>query len=241
MNIALIIAGGTGVRMGQPIPKQFITVNNKPVIIYTLEAFERHSSIDVIAVVCLAGWTDILWRYAKQYGISKLKHMALGGAVGQESIKNGLDELARHYPDDSIVLIHDAIRPMVSVDIISDCIAQTAKHGNAITVIPCQEAMLQTDDFICSVSAYPRDHLKRTQTPQGFRLRDILNAHDKAREMGITNSVASCTLMTEIGEPVYFSSGSEQNIKLTTPEDLEIFKIYLNIPRPSGRGGAISA
>ena len=228
MNIGLIIAGGKGVRMGNVIPKQFIMVNDKPVIAYTLEAFQRHPAIDAIAVVCIDGWEGILASYAEQYGITKLKHIVPGGSVGQESIKNGLDELAKHYDDDAIVLIHDAIRPMISEDVISDCIAQTVKYGNAITVIPCQEAMLQTDDLISSTAAYPRDHLKRTQTPQGFRLGGILKVHAKAKEMGITNSVASCTLMTEVGETVYFSAGSERNIKLTTPEDIEIFKVHLS-------------
>lgn len=228
MNIGLIIAGGKGVRMGNVIPKQFIMVNNKPVIAYTLEAFQRHPAIDAIAVVCIEGWEDILASYAEQYGITKLKHIVPGGSVGQESIKKGLDELAKYYDDDAIVLIHDAIRPMISEDVISDCIAQTVKYGNAITVIPCQEAMLQTDDLISSTAAYPRDHLKRTQTPQGFRLGGILKVHAKAKEMGITNSVASCTLMTEVGETVYFSAGSERNIKLTTPEDIEIFKVHLS-------------
>lgn len=228
MNIALIIAGGKGVRMGHAIPKQFIMVNDKPVIAYTLEAFQHHPSIDTIAVVCIDGWGDILSNYAQQYGITKLKHVVPGGAVGQESIKKGLDELRKFYGDDDIVLIHDAIRPMVSEDVISDCLAQTIKYGNAITVIPCLEAMLLTDDMISSREAYPRDHLKRTQTPQGFRLGGILKVHEKARQLGITDSVASCTLMTEVGETVYFSSGSERNIKLTTPEDIEIFKVYLN-------------
>ncbi len=229
MNIALIIAGGVGKRMNCEIPKQFMTVYDKPVIIYTLEAFEKHPAIDAIAVVCLAGWEDVLRNYSNQYGIKKLRHIIPAGSVGQESIHNGIFELAKHYPGDSLVLIHDAIRPMVSADIISDCIAVTRKKGNAITCIPCQEAMLKTDDFESSVAAFPRDNLKRTQTPQGFVLDIIINAHKKAAEKGITNSIASCTLMTEIGETVYFSSGSEKNIKLTRPEDLDIFKALLNI------------
>lgn len=227
MNIALIIAGGKGVRMGHDIPKQFIIVNKKPIIAYTLESFQNHSSIDVIAVVCIEGWEEILRNYAKQYGITKLKHIVLGGKEGQESIYNGITELQKFYKNEDIVLIHDAIRPMVSEDIISDCIAQTRRHGNAITVIPCLEAMLITQDQRSSTQSYPRDSLKRTQTPQGFRLGAILETHKKAKELGITNSVASCTLMVEIGERVYFSTGSEKNIKLTTPEDIEIFKTYL--------------
>lgn len=226
-NIGLIIAGGVGARMQQAIPKQFMTVFDKPIIAYTMEKFEKHPSIDVIAVVCLDGWDNILSSYAKQYGISKLKHIIPAGKVGQESIKNGIFELAKHYSEDSIVLIHDAIRPNLSRDVISDCIAVTKQNGNAIVCVPCQEAMLETQDKISSTSSYPRDNLKRTQTPQGFKLGTIVNAHKKAAELGITNSVASCTLMIEIGEKVFFSAGSEKNIKLTTPEDIEIFKALL--------------
>ena len=226
-TIGLIIAGGIGARMQQAIPKQFMTVYDKPIIAYTMECFEKHPAIDVIAVVCLDGWDNVLASYAKQYNITKLKHIIPAGAVGQESIKNGIMELNKHYDKDSIVLIHDAIRPNLSKDIISDCIAVTKRNGNAIVCVPCQEAMLETQDKITSTSSYPRDNLKRTQTPQGFRLETIVNAHKKAQEIGITNSIASCTLMIEIGEKVYFSTGSEKNIKLTTPEDIEIFKALL--------------
>jgi 2-C-methyl-D-erythritol 4-phosphate cytidylyltransferase len=226
-NIGLIIAGGSGSRMRFAVPKQFMTVLDKPVIIYTLEKFERHPSIDVIAVVCLEGWENILAGYAKQYGITKLKHIAPAGQVGQESIKNGLWELKKHYDGDSIVLVHDGNRPMVSNDVISDCIAITRQKGNAITCIPCQEAMLETKDGIASNVSYPRENLKRTQTPHGFKLKDLVEAHELAAQKGITNSVASCTLMIELGKQVYFSNGSEKNIKLTTPEDVEIFKALL--------------
>lgn len=226
--IALIIAGGIGSRMGQAIPKQFLTVYDKPIIAYTMEKFENHPAIDAIAVVCLDGWEHILESYAKQYKITKLKHIFLAGAVGQESIKNGIMGLAKFYDDDAIVLIHDAIRPNLSKDIISDCIDMTKQYGNAIVCIPCQEAMLETKDKICSESSYPRDNLKRTQTPQGFKLGIIKNAHIKAAELGITNSIASCTLMIEVGEKVFFSMGSEKNIKLTTLEDMEIFKALLD-------------
>lgn len=227
MNIALIIAGDIGARMLSAIPKQFITVNDKPIIIYTLEAFEKHPNIDAIAVVCIEGWEIILQNYAKEYNITKLKYIAPSGKSGQESIKNGLDELAKFYSREDIVLIHDAIRPMVSSEIISECINVTREKGNAVVCIPCQEAMLETVDGASAVSAYPRDNLKRTQTPQGFTLGSILDTHKKAKEMGITNSVASCTLLVETGQTVYFSKGSEKNIKLTTSEDLAIFRALL--------------
>ena len=227
MNIALIIAGGVGARMGQDIPKQFLTVNDRPVIVYTLEAFQRHPEVDSIAVVCVEGWESVLSAYARQFGITKLDCIVTGGENGQDSIRNGVFELERRHSPDDIVLIHDAIRPMVSAEIISDCIAKARLHGSAISVVPCAEAMLTTGDGIVSDGQYPRDSLRRTQTPQGFPLGRICDLHRRALEAGITNSVASCTLMVEMGESVHFSLGSERNIKLTTVEDIDIFKALL--------------
>lgn len=226
-NIALLIAGGSGARMHQDIPKQFLTVNEKPVIAYTLEAFQKHADIDSIAVVCIEGWEQVLWAYARQFNITKLQYVVPGGENGQSSIRNGVFELEKHFDKDDIVLIHDAIRPMVSQEIISDCIIKTRKYGCAIATIPCAEAMMQTVDGIISTGSYPRDNLKRTQTPQGFPVGKICDMHRLALERGITNSVASCTLMIELGEQVYFSAGSEKNIKLTTVEDIDIFKALL--------------
>ena len=231
MNIALIIAGGSGVRMHQNIPKQFLTVNERPVIVYTLEAFQKHPEIQEIAVVCIEGWESVLWAYANQFNITKLKYVIPGGPNGQASIRNGIYELEKHHSYADIVLIHDAIRPMVSAEIISDCIRVTQEYGNAITVIPCAEAMMQTEDGEVSTGSYPRDKLKRTQTPQGFKLGEICDLHRKALEAGITNSVASCTLMIEMGKQVYFSAGSEKNIKLTTVDDIDIFKALLAAKR----------
>ena len=120
---------------------------------------------------------------------------------------------------------------MVSSEIISDCIVKTREYGCAISTIPCAEAMMQTVDGIVSTGSYPRDNLKRTQTPQGFTIGKICDLHRRALETGITNSVASCTLMIEMGEQVYFSAGSEKNIKLTTVDDIDIFKALLMAKR----------
>ena len=226
-NIALLIAGGSGNRMGQSIPKQFLTVNEKPVIIYTLEAFEKHPEIDEIAVVCIDGWQSMLQAYANQFGITKLSYIVPGGKNGQDSIRNGVFELEKLFSPEDIVLIHDAIRPLVTAEIITDCIRVTREKGNAITVIPCAEAMIETENAEESTGSYPREKLKRAQTPQGFHIGDIAELHRRALEKGITNSVASCTLMIEMGKKVYFSRGSEKNIKLTTIEDLDIFKALL--------------
>lgn len=231
MNIGLLIAGGSGARMHQNIPKQFLSVNERPVIVYTLEAFQNHADIDAIAVVCIEGWEQVLWAYANQFNITKLKHVIPGGKNGQDSIRNGVYELEKYYKADDIVLIHDAIRPMVSAEIISDCIVKTKQHGSAIATIPCAEAMMMTENSEVSTGSYPRDNLKRTQTPQGFPIGKICDLHRRALEAGITNSVASCTLMIEMGEQVYFSAGSEKNIKLTTVEDIDIFKALLMAKR----------
>ncbi len=229
MNIAMIIAGGVGARMGQDIPKQFINVNDKPIIIYTLEAFQKHPNIDGIEVVCLEGWHDIVQAYCKQFQINKLEKIVTGGKNGQDSIRNGLYDVAeRYHGDNDIILIHDSIRPMVSQEIISDSIRVCKKYGNATTVVPCNTAMLKTIDGNVSTEQVYRDNTKMTQTPQTFFINDLVQAHREALSKNITASVASCTMYIELGKPVYLSMGSEKNIKLTTTDDIEIFKALLN-------------
>lgn len=227
MNIALIIAGGTGARMRQEIPKQFLNVNDKPVIVYTLEAFQSHPDIDKIGVVCVDGWHDILKAYARQYRINKLDWVISGGENGQSSIRNGVFEAERRYSGDDIILVHDAIRPMVSHEIISDCIVQCKKHGSAVVVTPCNTVVLRRTTGESSEEVVPRDQLAVTQTPQAFPIGKLADAHRRALERGITNAIASCSMMVELGETVHFSIGAETNIKLTTPDDLKIFKALL--------------
>ena len=231
MNIALIIAGGVGARMGQDIPKQFINVNDKPIIIYTMEAFQKHPNIDAIEVVCLEGWHEILRAYSKQFNITKLENIVVGGKTGQDSIRNGLYDIAkRHSSCDDIVLIHDSIRPMVSQEIISDNIRICRKYGNATT--PCTSVMLKTEDSVVSENQIPRDNLKITQTPQAFFLNELLSVHKEAIKKDLLPSIASCALYIEMGKKVYLSKGSEKNIKITTSEDIEIFSALLKSMKP---------
>lgn len=229
MNIAMLIAGGKGVRTQQDIPKQFLNIYDKPVIVYTLQAFQQHPDIDEIVVVCIDGWQQVLWAYAKQFNISKLKWVTVGGDNGQSSIRNGVEELSLHYSDDDMILIHDAIRPNISQEIISNCIEVCRLYGSAITVIPCAEAMLfrKNENGDVSNQLVSRDSLARTQTPQAFLLGKLKWAHNEALKRGIINSTATCTLMIELGEEVHFCMGSEKNVKITTTEDLDIFKALL--------------
>lgn len=229
MNIALIIAGGTGARMHQDVPKQFLNVNDRPIIVYTLEAFQNHPDIDAIYVSCLSGWHEILRAYAKQFNITKLEKIIEGGKNGQDSIRNGVYAIAENYKEEDLILVHDAIRPMLSPEIISDNIVKCRTNGNAITVIPCMEAMLKSEDHTKSEESVLRDSLFRAQTPQTISVGDAIQLHQEALAKGITNSVATCTLLLELGKKVYFANGSEKNIKITNTDDIEIFKALLSM------------
>lgn len=227
MNIALVTAAGIGSRMQQEIPKQFINVLDKPLIIFTLEAFEKHPDIDAILVVCLDGWHEILRAYAKQFNIAKLKWIVSGGATGQESIYNGLKVLQEQCDKTDMVVIHDGNRCLVSADIISDSLAKCRVYGSGVAAIPCVEAVFKSGDKVSSNILYNRDEIVRTQTPHTYKLEKLLWAHSEAQKKEIVNTVATCTLMVELGEKVFFSVGSEKNMKITTMEDLEIFKALL--------------
>ncbi len=230
MNIALIIAGGSGNRMGQDIPKQFMHVDGAPIIIHTMCCFQQHPDIDSIAVVCLHGWETVLQSYANQFSITKLRWIFPGGKSGMESIHNGIYGLRENgCKDEDLVLIHDAVRPLLSQEIISSNIAICKAYGYAVTGIQCREAILKSEDGFSSTTSIPRDTLIRTQTPQTFRLKNIIRAHEEAKERGITDSVASCTLCAELGDrEMHIVPGSEKNIKITTVEDLEIYKALLH-------------
>ena len=217
--------------MGQDIPKQFMHIGDRPIIIYTMMAFQRHPDVNAIAVVCLSGWETVLQSYANQFSIDKLRWVFPGGDTGQASIRNGIYGLKEAgCADDDMVLIHDAVRPLLSQDIISSNIAICKNYGCAITGIRCREAILESEDGFRTKTSIPRDKLIRTQTPQTFRLGNIIATHEKAAKRGINNSVASCTLIAELSEQeMYIVPGSEKNIKITTIEDLEILKALINI------------
>lgn len=229
MNVAVIIAGGSGHRMGQDIPKQFITVYDKPVIMYTLEGFQKHPQIDAIEVVCIDGWHDVLKAYAKQFGITKLKWVVNGGQTGQESIRNGVYNLEGVLNKDDTVIIHDGIRPLVDDAVLTDVILKCRRYGNAVTSMPYNEQIFVIDDEISTVRYIPRETLRRVSTPQAYKFGRLDSAYHEAfeKEIGIYGSSYANTMMVELGERLYFAEGSDKNIKLTTKDDLEIFKAYL--------------
>ena len=232
MNAAIIIAGGTGNRMQMDIPKQFIHIYDKPVIIYTLQGFQRHPEIDKIGVVCLSGWEDTLRSYAVQYGITKLEWIIPGGSTGQESIRNGVYKFAEQLTADDIAIIHDGIRPMVDSSVLSDVIRVCNMHGNGVTSTPFTEQIFRsnpdgktTNEFIL------RESVRKVATPQAYKFGILLDAYKRAfaEEIGIYGSSYTNTMMVELGHTLYYAAGSDKNIKLTTKDDLELFKAYLRM------------
>lgn len=231
MNIAVIIAGGSGHRMGLDIPKQFINVYDKPVLIYTLEGFQDHPQIDAIEVVCIDGWHDVLRAYAKQFNITKLKWIVSGGDSGQESIRNGVYNLEGKASADDIIVIHDGIRPLVDASVLTDVLLKAKEFGNAVTSMPYNEQIfiVNKEDETTTTQYIPRETLRRVSTPQAYRF-DILDKryHEAfEKKIGIYGSSYTNTMMVELGETLHFASGSDKNIKLTTKDDLELFKAYL--------------
>ncbi len=233
MTIAIILAGGSGSRMGQDIPKQFLNVYDKPILIYTLESFQKHPQIDAIEVVCIDGWHDVVWAYAKQFGISKLKWIVSGGENGQESIRNGVYNLEGKASEDDVIVIHDGIRPLVDETVLTDVLIKARKYGNAVTSLPYNEQIFLIDDEISTTKYIPRETLRRVSTPQAYQFGLLDSKYHEAfeKEIGIHGSHYANTMMVELGVRLYFAAGSEKNIKLTTKDDLELFKAYLNSDR----------
>ena len=235
MNVAIIIAGGVGNRMGQDIPKQFINLYDKPIIIYTLEGFQNHPMVDAIEVVCIDGWHDVLWAYAKQHGIDKLKWVVSGGKTGQESIRNGVYNLEGKVSEDDVIIIHDGIRPLVEKNVLSDVIVKCQQYGNAVTSLPYNEQIFVIDDDVSTTQYIPRETLRRVSTPQAYKFGLLDDKYHEAfeKEIGIYGSSYTNTMMVELGERLYFAAGSDKNIKLTTVDDIELFKALLNTKKDS--------
>lgn len=230
MNVAIIIAGGVGSRMGQEIPKQFINVDEKPVIVYTLEAFQEHPLVDAIEVVCLAGWEQVLRAYARQYKIDKLKWVVKGGASGQESIRNGVYNFEGVLAEDDICIVHDGVRPMLDPEVITDVVRVAKERGNAVTSMPYNEQIFLVDkkDSATTTQYIPRETLRRVSTPQAYRFGLLDSKYHEAFEkgVGIDGSNYTNTMMVQLGVRLNFAVGSDRNIKLTTPENLEFFRAW---------------
>lgn len=229
MNYALIFAGGTGQRMNTKTrPKQFLELHGKPIIIYTIELFENHPDIDGIVVVCLEDWIPFLKKQVDRYGIEKIIDVIPGGTTGQESISRGICRLGELASEDSVVLIHDGVRPLLQADVITSCINSVNTYGSAITVTPAIETIVQEKDGEI-FNVIDRSACRTAKAPQCFRLGDLLEVHKQALSDGQTSFIDTASLMRHYGYPLYAVEGNFENIKITTPSDFYIFRAFVDI------------
>jgi 2-C-methyl-D-erythritol 4-phosphate cytidylyltransferase len=229
MNNVLIFAGGSGTRMNsRGRPKQFLQFYGKELIIHTLENFENHPQIDNIVVVCIEDWIDYLKQILEKFGITKVKKIVPGGSTGQESIYKGLCAIKTFAPEDSVVLIHDGVRPFINEDVITNCIQSVKEHGSAITVVPAIETIVTLEDNKIDTIT-DRSKCYHARAPQCFLLGNILDAHDKAIKDGNINMIDSASLMKAYGYELWTVPGNVDNIKITTPADFYTFKALYEV------------
>ena len=229
MNIALILAGGHGSRMGQDIPKQFIHVNNRPIIIYTLAAFQKHPQIDKIQVVCVPGWETFLREYAQQFNITKLADIVPGGGTRFASTKYGMESLGA-VQDDDVIIVHDAVRPLVTAESIADTIGICRKEGNAMSVLESVDTMYLRSDATGTTENADRGRVVRGQTPEAVSGANMREMYAAAAKQGLQLDSISA-LQVALGRHVAFAKGSERNLKLTRVEDIELFKAVLQVEK----------
>ena len=238
MNIAVIFAGGVGKRMQTGgLPKQFLEVEGVPILVHTLRVFQTHSRIDAIVLVMVSDWIDYANALITEYGLDKVVSVVPGGSTGQESIYNGLVvskalvESRGEHADDTIVLLHDGVRPVIDHDTISANIEGVKANGSAITCVPCKETVVMVnEDGSRVIRIVEREKTRIAKAPQSFYLTDILAAHERARKLGRNDVIDSCTMMQLYGAVApSVIEGTSSNIKVTTPEDYYTLQALLNL------------
>ena len=241
-NIAIIFAGGSGVRMGAGKPKQFLEIDGRPIIIYTLDIFEDHPQIDEIYIACKEDYIEKLKKLIRRYDITKVKDIVPGGTTALGSAYNALAAAKKNNDDDAVVLIHDGVRPCITADLVSEVISATNEKGAVVTCTPMFETPVLSRNGEFVEDSPKRADCYTAQAPQCFKLGDILAAHEqvRAKDPEYTDIVDSCTLLRSIGKEVAIIKGPRSNIKVTTPEDLYIFKAMLEYKRSKDTFGVTS-
>lgn len=228
-NVAVIFAGGTGQRMNSKTkPKQFLELHGKPILVYTIDHFQKHKEIDGIVLVILESWVEYCQELIKQFRLTKVKAVVAGGETGQESIYNGLAKAAELFGNDSIVLIHDGVRPLIDETTITNAIECVKKNGNAITVTPAIETVSMIDDDGKIVDVVDRSKCFMARAPQCFMLKDIIDAHHMAKSDDNKQFIDSASMMRYYGHDLYIVEGVVENIKITTPSDFYIFRAIVD-------------
>lgn len=224
----IILAGGIGVRMGSSLPKQFIEVNGTPLIVQTLLNFERNNRISNISIVCVPEHINYLRVLIEKYKITKVNHIVKGGRTGHESTRNGVFSLWGSLSDEDFVIIHDAVRPLLPQKVLDSLIDTGIENGNACLAVPCYETVVLTSDGISGDAEIDRNSFMRVQTPQMYNFRLIRELYEKAEADGRNDFVYANTLAIHYGTRIFFSPGFFYNFKITTKDDLPLYKALLN-------------
>ena len=225
-NYALILAGGVGTRVGKGVPKQFVEVLGKPVLAYTIEAYQNHPMIDGIEVVCVASYIQVLKALCRKFGYTKVRWICEGGVDFQHSVMNGVANLKRKIKGDDIVMIHYGAAPFTSERILTDAIKVACKRGSAVSMTPCFQLMGTNDNGVNSTKWVDRDKYAQIACPQAFRFSYLQDVYKRAEKSGLIDKIEPHTtsLMYALGDRLWFSYGDQTNIKITTKEDLEMFE-----------------
>lgn len=229
-TVALILAGGIGKRMGVSLPKQFLEIKGKPVLVHTLSNFQRNDSVNSIVVVCVSDWIEYTWNLVKKYNLSKVEAIIPGGDTSHDSTRNGIFHLRRTLDKGDVVIIHDAARPILPQKAIDEMLRIAKDNGNASLAIPCYETVIYTDDQLSGNKELDRSHLMRVQTPQAYEYSSILELYERAEKEDRHDFIYADIVAVEYGMTVYFSKGFTNNIKITKQEDIPLCEYLMDIP-----------
>ncbi len=229
-NYGIVLAGGVGKRMKTEIPKQFIEVEGKPIIVYSLENFQRNPQIEKIIVICVKDWIKQLKEIVEKYSLSKVEWIIEGGSTGHDSIRNGVFFLRDKTEPDDYIIVHDAVRPVLPQKVLDEVIRVAHDKGNASSSIACHPPIVYTDDFESGITDVDREHVMLTASPQAFRYSLALKCYERAEQENRHDFTFTSSLLIHCGERVYFAKGTTSNIKITTKEDLALFGALLKVP-----------
>ena len=229
-NHLILLAGGVGKRMQSEKPKQFLEVEGKPIIVYSLLNFQRNPGIENIVVVCVKDWIDYVWELVDKYGLTKVKWVIEGGSTGHDSIRNGVYFLKDKIASDDYIVIHDAVRPILPQKAIDEVIRVAHENGNASSSTVCHPPIVYTEDHKSGITDVDREHVMLTASPQVYKYSLALKCYEQADKEGRNDFTFTSSLLIHCGERVYFAKGTTSNIKITRKEDLALFGALLKVP-----------
>lgn len=229
-NYVIVLAGGIGKRMGASVPKQFIEVRGKPIIVHTIEKFQKNPHIEKIVVVCVKEWIEYVQELVKKFSLTKVQGITEGGRTGHDSIRNGIFFLRDKIDSEDYVVVHDAVRPVLSQTLIDEVLRVAHQFGNASSSIACHPPIVYTEDFKSGIRDVDREHVMLTASPQAYKFSLALRCYEKAEFDDKHDFTFTSSLLIYCGERVYFAKGATSNIKITQKEDIALFEALLNVP-----------